>query len=99
MTAGLTSVRVHAGGLVAVRGAGGTVVVLAATPERPGAGADDAAGAVVVLEGLLGTGARGAARGLGGAVASALVSRCAGGVKSAGPERREPADFTPTASG
>ncbi|MEG3615884.1 NAD(P)H-hydrate dehydratase [Isoptericola haloaureus] len=99
VTAVLTSDRVHAGGLVALRGAGGTVVDLAATPERTGAVADDAAGADVVLDGLLGIGARGALRGLAGDLVSALVSRCAVGVKSAGSERSEPADFTPTAPG
>lgn len=64
----LTSASVHGGGLAALRAAGG--VVLAAAPDAPGEpvwvgeAAAEAFAADVVLDGLLGIGARGGLRGI-----------------------------------
>ncbi len=75
VTAVLTSERAHAGGLSALRTAGGTVVELHASPQRVGVLADEVARCDVVLDGLLGIGARGALRGLAADLVVALSSR------------------------
>ncbi|MDO8150682.1 NAD(P)H-hydrate dehydratase [Isoptericola sp. b408] len=99
VTAVLTAERVHSEGLAALRGAGGRVVELAAAPDRAPAVAAEVSAADVVLDGLLGIGARGALRGPAADLVTALVSRLAVGMRSAGSERSDPADFIPTAPG
>ncbi|WP_402461806.1 bifunctional ADP-dependent NAD(P)H-hydrate dehydratase/NAD(P)H-hydrate epimerase [Isoptericola aurantiacus] len=94
----LTGQRTHAGGLDALRSAGGRVVDLAAAPDRLGAAARDVAGADVVLDGLVGIGASGALRGVAAEIVTAVDALTpAVGMKSAGMERSMRADFMPTA--
>jgi ADP-dependent NAD(P)H-hydrate dehydratase / NAD(P)H-hydrate epimerase len=69
----LTSDRAHTVGLAALRAAGGTVVDLARDPERLGAVARDVAGADVVVDGLVGIGARGPLHGLAADLVTALT--------------------------
>lgn len=64
VTAVLVAERAHAAGLAALRAAGGRVEALHEAPERLGGVAGDVARSDVVLDGLLGIGARGALRGL-----------------------------------
>jgi len=64
VTAVLAAERFHAQGRAALEHAGGRVVELFAAPENLGAAADAAARADVVLDGLVGIGARGPLRGL-----------------------------------
>ncbi|PZR54899.1 bifunctional ADP-dependent (S)-NAD(P)H-hydrate dehydratase/NAD(P)H-hydrate epimerase [Xylanimonas oleitrophica] len=94
VTAYLADERVHDGGLAALRGAGGRVVVVdagagaapsavatevaggaggAGGASAAGAGGTAGAGADVVLDGLVGIGARGPLRGTGAAVVAALL--------------------------
>ncbi|WP_277208623.1 NAD(P)H-hydrate epimerase [Isoptericola croceus] len=73
VTAVLTSERVHAGGLAALRSAGGRVVELFAEPGSLDEVAARAARADVVLDGLVGIGARGALRGLAADAVTALL--------------------------
>jgi len=75
VTAVLVAERFHAGGRAALELAGGRVVELFAAPERLDAVADDAARADVVLDGLVGIGARGPLRGLAQDAASGLMAR------------------------
>jgi hydroxyethylthiazole kinase-like uncharacterized protein yjeF len=78
-----TSPRVHDGGLAALRAAGGVVVSLVdGGPGRRVRVADavaEAAASDVVLDGLLGIGARGGLRGAPAAVVRALAEELAGG--------------------
>ncbi len=68
----LVSERAHAAGLSALRSAGGRVEAVHGSPERLGAVVDELVRADVVLDGLLGIGARGALRGLGAELVEAL---------------------------
>ncbi|WP_166845709.1 bifunctional ADP-dependent NAD(P)H-hydrate dehydratase/NAD(P)H-hydrate epimerase [Isoptericola sp. BMS4] len=79
VTAVLVSERAHPGGLAALRRAGARAVELFAAPERLHAVVADAAGADVVLDGLVGIGARGPLRGLAAEVVAALGRAAAGG--------------------
>ncbi|WP_418277836.1 bifunctional ADP-dependent NAD(P)H-hydrate dehydratase/NAD(P)H-hydrate epimerase [Isoptericola jiangsuensis] len=74
VTAVAVTDRTHPDGLRALHDAGGAVVDLAATPERLGAVADDVARADVVLDGLVGIGARGALRGLAADLVTAVAA-------------------------
>lgn len=69
----LASDRAHPGGLAALRTAGGVVVDLAGAPERLGHAASEAAGADVVVDGLVGIGASGPLRGLPADLVTALT--------------------------
>ncbi|MEN5073252.1 NAD(P)H-hydrate dehydratase [Isoptericola cucumis] len=83
VTAVLVDERAHTGGLAALRRAGGRVVELFAAPERVGAVADDVARSDVVLDGLVGIGARGPLRGLGADLVAALMTALDGAVPTA----------------
>jgi hydroxyethylthiazole kinase-like uncharacterized protein yjeF len=72
VTAVLVSERVHEGGSAALRSAGGRVVALHEAPERLSTVAEEIGRADVVLDGLLGIGARGALRGLAAELVPAL---------------------------
>jgi len=74
VTAVLVAERFHAGGRGALERAGGRVVELFAAPGTVDAVADDAARADVVLDGLVGIGARGPLRGLAAEVVGALAA-------------------------
>jgi hydroxyethylthiazole kinase-like uncharacterized protein yjeF len=80
VTAVLVDARAHAGGLTALRRAGGRVVPLhePVWRERWDAVLDDAAAADVVLDGLVGTGAQGPLRGLAADVVTGLRERLHG---------------------
>ncbi|WP_407318944.1 NAD(P)H-hydrate epimerase [Isoptericola halotolerans] len=73
----LTSDRAHPAGLAALRAAGGVVVDLARAPERLRAVAADVARADVVVDGLVGIGARGPLRGLPADLVTALAGAAA----------------------
>ncbi|MFE5293658.1 bifunctional ADP-dependent NAD(P)H-hydrate dehydratase/NAD(P)H-hydrate epimerase [Isoptericola sp. NPDC056618] len=90
VTAVLVAEKFHAEGRAALERAGGRVVELFAAPEGLDAVADDAARADVVLDGLVGIGARGPLRGLAQEVVSGLSARI---------DRRVGADGPLTASG
>jgi hydroxyethylthiazole kinase-like uncharacterized protein yjeF len=77
VTAVLADARAHAGGLAALRRAGGRVVPLhePAWRERWDAVLDDVAAADVVLDGLVGIGARGPLRGLAAELVTGLRGR------------------------
>ena len=79
VTALLVDPRAHAGGLAALRRAGGRVVALhePAGRERWDAVLDDVAAADVVLDGLVGIGATGPLRGLAAELVAALRDRLA----------------------
>nr|WP_246256190.1 NAD(P)H-hydrate epimerase [Isoptericola halotolerans] len=80
VTAVLVSDRAHDGGLTTLRRAGGRVVDLAGEgPERVGAVAAQAARADVVVDGVLGIGARGALRGRAAELVDALAEALARG--------------------
>ncbi|MCK0117946.1 NAD(P)H-hydrate epimerase [Isoptericola sp. S6320L] len=83
VTAVLVSERAHTGGLAALRSAGGRVVELFADPARTAAVAADAASADVVLDGMVGIGARGALRGPAADLVTALTD-ARGGRRSSG---------------
>lgn len=68
----LVAERAHAAGLSALRSAGGRVEALHASPERTGAVAQEVGRSDVVLDGMLGIGARGALRGLAAELVTAL---------------------------
>ncbi|MFI2103747.1 bifunctional ADP-dependent NAD(P)H-hydrate dehydratase/NAD(P)H-hydrate epimerase [Isoptericola sp. NPDC019693] len=72
VTAVLVAERFHAGGRAALERAGGRVVELFAAPDVMDAVVDDVARADVVLDGLVGIGARGPLRGLAADVVSAI---------------------------
>jgi len=100
----LTSTRVHEGGLAALVAAGGRVLAARDEARHSEArddearddetsvarAADEAAGADVVLDALLGIGGRGALRGPGGALVRALQARGVGVGGGAGREAGEP---------
>ncbi|PFG42235.1 NAD(P)H-hydrate repair Nnr-like enzyme with NAD(P)H-hydrate dehydratase domain [Isoptericola jiangsuensis] len=85
VTAVLAADRVHEGGLAALRSAGGRVVDAAAAGRAPAA-AVEAARADVVLDGLVGIGARGPLRGSAAALVTALG---AAGLPTAGTDAEE----------
>ncbi|NNU26866.1 NAD(P)H-hydrate dehydratase [Isoptericola sediminis] len=97
VTAVLTAERVHGEGLAALRGAGGRVVELAAAPDRAPAVAAEVSAADVVLDGLLGIGARGALRGPAADLVTELTAVV--GMESAEHDRSGSADSIPTAAG
>ncbi|GAB3104217.1 bifunctional ADP-dependent NAD(P)H-hydrate dehydratase/NAD(P)H-hydrate epimerase [Isoptericola nanjingensis] len=74
VTAVLVAEQFHAGGRAALERAGGRVVELFAAPEGLTAVVDDAARADVVLDGLVGIGARGPLRGLAQDAVSGLLA-------------------------
>lgn len=80
VTAVLVDARAHAGGLAALRRAGGRVVALhePAGRERWDAVLDDVAAADVVLDGLVGIGAQGPLRGLAAELVTGLRERLRG---------------------
>lgn len=78
VTAVLVSERTHAGGLVALRSAGGHVVELFADPSRTAAVAAGAVSGDVVLDGLVGIGARGALRGAAADLVTAVTDALGG---------------------
>jgi hydroxyethylthiazole kinase-like uncharacterized protein yjeF len=89
----LTAERVHDGGLAALRAAGGRTVDVASDAGRVRSVVADVAGADVVLDGLVGIGARGPLRGTGGDVVRALVAGGLPGVP--GDATGGPADHGP----
>jgi hydroxyethylthiazole kinase-like uncharacterized protein yjeF len=77
VTAYLTAAQVHEGGLAALLAAGGRAVRVGdadSAAADPAAAATVAAGADVILDGLLGIGARGGLRGTAGDLVSALLT-------------------------